>query len=829
MRPAVPLLRLTALALAGVTCAGQGPRDPAALRRQVIHELDRGNPDAAIAALGARAGDSTFRYLVGAAEADRGHVARAESLLAVAARGPGVDRWLAGARRAELLLAVGRRREAIDAAEAVASGLERNDENRPRDWLALGIAYRVLGEDRPQQFKDALAAFDRALAGDSTLVEADLRLGSLFLEKYQGPDARTAFREALRRDPGNPRAQLGLAEVALFEGDRDGYGLVEKVVKEAPTLARAHALMARMELDAEQSAPAIAAAGRALARDSTQLDAWAIVAAAALLAGDSAGFRETERAVMTWHRAPAGFFATIAEAVARQRRYQLAATVARRGVEVEPGDPAALTALGANELRLGAIDSGRAHLTLAFERDPYHVWNKNTLDLLDKTAQYRTVTSGRFVFVAPPDEADLLALHLGPLMEEAFDSLAARYRYRPPTPVRLELYRHHGDFSVRTVGLEGLGALGVSFGSVLAMDAPSARPPGEFNFASTAWHELTHAFTLGMTNHKVPRWLSEGLSVLEERRARPGWGAQATVAFVSALKGGQLRSFSRINDGFVRPRHAGDVTLAYYQASLLCEYLEATFGIDAIRALLAGYRDGLATDQAILAATKTSIDALSTQFDGWLRQRFAEPLKVVGAWRDSVVTPSELEATIEAGKKLQRDGRLGEAIAAFERADRAFPDMADRNSPAWYLAELYRARGDAAKAVQYYARVTRLSESHLAANRQEAALRLQLNDPAGALAALERAIWIQPYDIAMYQDAATAATAAGAHARAVWARKAILALHPSDRAGALYELAVAYRNAGDRAAARREVLKALEEAPSFEKAQALLLELRRGG
>ena len=78
-----------------------------------------------------------------------------------------------------------------------------------------------------------------------------------------------------------------------------------------------------------------------------------------------------------------------------------------------------------------------------------------------------------------PEDAALLALYLLPLLEEAYDSLAARYDYRPTGPIRLEIYRHHADFSVRTVGLTGLGALGVSFGDVLAMDAPSAREPGQ--------------------------------------------------------------------------------------------------------------------------------------------------------------------------------------------------------------------------------------------------------------------------------------------------------------------------------------------------------------
>ncbi len=57
-------------------------------------------------------------------------------------------------------------------------------------------------------------------------------------------------------------------------------------------------------------------------------------------------------------------------------------------------------------------------------------------------------------------------------------------------------------------------------------------------------------------------------------------------------------------------------------------------------------------------------------------------------------------------------------------------------------------------------------------------------------------------------------------------RQALLALNPVDKAEAHYQLAVAHHEAGDAANARREVLRALEEAPSFEKAQQLLLTLR---
>jgi Tfp pilus assembly protein PilF len=48
-----------------------------------------------------------------------------------------------------------------------------------------------------------------------------------------------------------------------------------------------------------------------------------------------------------------------------------------------------------------------------------------------------------------------------------------------------------------------------------------------------------------------------------------------------------------------------------------------------------------------------------------------------------------------------------------------------------------------------------------------------------------------------------------------------------DRAEALYQLAVAYREAGNATAARKTLLRALEDAPNFEKAQTLLLTLHQ--
>ena len=59
-------------------------------------------------------------------------------------------------------------------------------------------------------------------------------------------------------------------------------------------------------------------------------------------------------------------------------------------------------------------------------------------------------------------------------------------------------------------------------------------------------------------------------------------------------------------------------------------------------------------------------------------------------------------------------------------------------------------------------------------------------------------------------------------------RRAVLALAPVDLAEARFQLARALLAAGDRTAAKREVLLALEGAPTFAPAQELLLTLVDG-
>ena len=179
---------------------------------------------------------------------------------------------------------------------------------------------------------------------------------------------------------------------------------------------------------------------------------------------------------------------------------------------------------------------------------------------------------------------------------------------------------------MRTVGLAGLGALGVSFGTTLAFDSPAAKDAGPFNWGSTVWHELAHTFTLGATDNRIPRWFSEGLSVYEEHHARPGWGFNVTPDFLAAFKAGKLVPVSRMNDGFMHPAYPAAGAFSYYQASLVCELIARDFGEPALLKMLGAYKEGATTDQVFQRVLLTDVKAFDKKFDDYMRARFAGAL-----------------------------------------------------------------------------------------------------------------------------------------------------------------------------------------------------------
>jgi Tfp pilus assembly protein PilF len=99
---------------------------------------------------------------------------------------------------------------------------------------------------------------------------------------------------------------------------------------------------------------------------------------------------------------------------------------------------------------------------------------------------------------------------------------------------------------------------------------------------------------------------------------------------------------------------------------------------------------------------------------------------------------------------------------------------------------------------------------------------------AGAADAYERAMYINPFDPEVHAHLADLYQKLGNKSGVVRERRVIVGLNTVDMAGAYYRLAVAQDDAGDQVAARRSVVRALEVAPNYVEAQALLLKLHGG-
>jgi tetratricopeptide (TPR) repeat protein len=750
------------------------------------------------------------------------------------------DRLSARRNLAVLGFERGRLDDAMRQFDAFIDVYNRGEATTASDLAAVGDAVRYLGRTNPQLFKDALLAYDEAIAADPDDFDIQARLGGLFLEKYVGDEATTTFSDVLERNPNHAGALLGLARVKHFDGSSEAFQQVQQSLSINPNLAEARAFLARLYLDLEDYEAAAGQAEQALAVNPKDGTALAMLAAARFLADNAAGFAAARDSALGINPRDAGFFITLSEVSARNRLYQRAVDFANRAVELDSLAWRAHALRGLNRLRTGAISQGRDDLETAFAGDPYDLWTKNTLDLLDVVERYTEVSSAHFTFVLDPKETDLIRLYLEPLAEEAYDRLATKYGIQVQAPVRVEVYPRHADFSVRTIGLAGLGALGVSFGPVIAMDAPSARPPGGFHWGATFWHELAHTFHMAASGYRVPRWFTEGLAVFEERRARPGWGDDVTPGFLIAYRQGRLAPVSDLNRGFMRPEYPQQVIYSYYQSSLVFELIEQEYGFEAIRRMLEAYGDGADTPSIFRSVLDIEPEALDRKFNAYLEARFAGALASLRhAEASGAAQPGAPDLTrrtgsdttdfmvqLGLGKALFAEGNLDEAIPPLLRAKALFPEYLGNDSPRWLLGQIYRAQGQLDRAAAELADLTTRNAKHYPALLAYAEIEATRGNLEPAAQALESLMFVYPYAMEHHGTLAGLSTRLGNHETALRERRAVVALEPVDRPQALYELARAHQRVGNLDHARRTVLRALEEAPNYQDALDLLVELR---
>jgi tetratricopeptide (TPR) repeat protein len=674
--------------------------------------------------------------------------------------------------------------------------------------------FRAEGSWGLEKWEEANERFRLAAQQTDSKPTVKVRWGRLLHERFNDSDAADLFREALQKDPSNAEGYVGLALVSAdqFEGKSAAY--LGKAIELDPKSAEPHELLADLALENDEREVATAEADKAMALSSDAVDAMAIHAALELVADrpPDAWFDK----ISALNPGDGEPYARVARQLELHYRYEDAVTYYRKAIEADPRLWSAHSALGIDLMRLGQEDGPRRELELSYNNGYRDAATVNSLRLLDSFKNFDTIHDGATILKLSKSEEALLQPYLQSELHTILATYQKKYKMTLPAPVQVEVYPNHEDFAVRTMGMPGLGALGVTFGEVVAMDSPSAHTSGDFNWGATLWHEMSHVYILTATNHRVPRWFTEGLAVHEEGAHSSEWRDRLTPEVLAAIRDKKLLPITRLDRGFVSPEYPAQVIVSYFQAGSMCDFIVEKWGESKLLDMVHSFAKLMATPDVVRQDLGIAPDDFDKQYWAWIDSNYGTRSTHFDEWRE------KLKALVAASREKQYDAVLaqGPAVVAL------YPDYVDHFSAYELMAEADRAKGDAEAEREILATYEHAGGQSPDLLKRLASLQENAGQRTEAIGTLERVVYIDPIrDEDLHRRLGGLLLAQKQNDGAIREFRALVASNPVDKAGAQYELAQAYFAANERDKAEESVLAALETAPGYRPAQKLLLEL----
>ena len=497
------------------------------------------------------------------------------------------------------------------------------------------------------------------------------------------------------------------------------------------------------------------------------------------------------------------------------RRYEEGIAQYRKALALDPSLNEARSDICVNLMRLGQEEEARKHLEQAYASGYQNPETVNSLRLLDSMKDYVTFKTPSTILVLHKKEAELLRPYFQAEFDRALATYEKKYKFKLTKPVQIEVYPNHEDFAVRTLGMPGLGALGVTFGYTVAMDSPSGRKPGQWHWASTMWHELSHVYALEITGHRVPRWFTEGLAVFEETAAAPDWGDRLDPGAIDAIKKKALLPVTELDRGFMHPTHPGQVMVSYFQGGKICNFIDQKWGYGKMISMLHDFAEKMTVPEVIEKEFQMKPEEFDKQFLAWLEPQTAKTVASYDDWHKRIKGVSD---SVKA-KKWDEVIKEGEAIRD------SYSEYVELGSVYEFLSQAWLAKGDKAKATQELELYSKIGGRDPQTLKQLADLQTEQGRKKEAAATLERLNLIYLEDETVHSRLGALHQDLGNSAGAIREYQSVLQLKPVDPAAAHLGLAVAFKTANRPSDAREEVISALEAAPGFKPAQKLLLEL----
>ena len=594
----------------------------------------------------------------------RGDAAAAEALLGQAIAQDAGDL----AARGELLaLRVATGRGADPAARALMDALyDAYDAGKATGAEALvAVARAALARGTSDAFHDANMVLGEAERLPATTTGPEqgfvvqdrvlLLRGAVFREKYAASEAADTYNVILARDAWQPDALAGMALAHLEELRlAAASAAAEAALQTNPRHADAHGVLARVALIEGRRDEALARArAQILAVHPRHPVGLAVLAGAALAADDAAGFAKARDEALAFSPTAVAFFLALSDVLVSMHLYEQTGAALEDATRRAPGDPYLQSAYGLNLLRLGKETEGRAALARAWKRDRFNERTRNTLDLYDQRIDplYTDVEAGDLRLRLPKQDAELVQADFIAAIERARAALDRRYGMHPG-PLRIEVFSDPNDFSVRTIGVPSLGAVGVCFGDLITSVGPYA---GTHNFHQVIWHELAHVYAVKLSRGRVPRWFTEGLSEWESELADPSWARESAELLAQARREGRLRKLGELDLAFLRATSPTMMEVAYATAAWAMRYLGETHGLPKLMLVLKGYASGATTEALFKRHLGQEMAEVEAGFDAWMHARLD---RTISGWQPS-----------PRGKIEARDKLLGKAIVEIRAKD----------------------------------------------------------------------------------------------------------------------------------------------------------------
>ncbi len=699
------------------------------------------------------------------------------------------------------------------------------------DAPALGQALLLLGVE-PRLVLDN--CFRRAENMEPPSREAFLATGQLALDKHDSALAADAFRAGLKKFPADADLECGLARACESGEQEEVPRHIEAALAANPRHLPSLLLLANHLIDAEQYEQAGRQLALALKVNPHGPEALAYRAVLALLRNDTAAARQDRAdALQFWSANPEVDY-LIGQKLARKYRFEEAAEEQKRALEFDPAYLPARRELAEDLLRLGREAEGWQLAQDAHAQDSYDVTLYNLVTLRDQMAKYRTLTNADFIVHMTAREADLYGARVLDLLDRAKAALCRKYGVDLTNQTRVEIFSEQKDFAVRTFGMPGNpGYLGVCFGSVITANSPASQAPQPANWEDVLWHEFCHVVTLHKTRNRMPRWLSEGISVYEERQANPAWGERMNLAYREMILDGKLTPLGELSGAFLAPKTSQDLLFAYYESSLVVEFLTREHGLETLKAILQDLGDGQEINRAITAHT-VPLPELEKRFTAFARAQAVAlapeadlekpPKDDDAAW--NLAHPNNYYLQLRKARTFMDDKNWTQASPLLHSLAATYAGERRADNPLWLLATTQRNLNDTNAELASLKKLAERESDFVDLYLRLIELSVAGKDWAAAAQYANLLLAVNPLLAAPYAALSQAGETLGDHEQAIAAYSRLLLLEPSDPAQVHYQLARLLHARGNaEAEAKRHVLQALEEAPRFREAQRLLLQI----